>query len=775
MSPVQISKRLPRTRVRRQLETNVRLVEADGGRLPVERVQLESADRCPDLRQKVCSRLRGDGRAATPSPWHDREIVVSPAQGTLRASADGDGWHARLAKTDDAWLDLSVPTEAAVAADLLQKALVVYFEQSGRYWWLSESTRYWYDDRGVTREDDVALVPRISLATCHVGVGRLGVVFDGGSLLHTAENVAELLQSGSRRRFDQLRGKQDERRGTLIYDTGKPRRTKCYFNDYVDDTCGSSGVIAFGQERYDSLYDYYRERHPSLSVSADDAIVSVSFEWGKRPVLVAAKLLHLRLKLDPQQLPPRLRRMSLPPGERKQRVQGWWTPDAEARVAQTGGRLHHGLWRPSSDESEQLSPPTLLFGGGKTVGPPKATTLREYQRYYRHRERMLREYGAYRFEPTASRDIWVIVPPLGGDWTQQVQDAFIESLQNDLSHITKTPLRLRIVAARSARAVSEILADKTPASCLVVFDKRELDGAAYYLLSQELRDWRLKRIGRRTIERAWRGRHDPRDNKQGKRAERAWNDIAFHTVLDLLDQVGTIPWRVANAPYDACLAVDVSESKRYCGLSMLLCRDPKAYSGCDGFWRYLDVWNKTDTRRETINAVRLEDKVATVVDAFPGARFSLMSSVLVLRDGRECSDEPAAIRRGLERWMRRGVLSQSADIHLVDYHKRTVKELRMWNVAGQDTENVLEGRAVYLGDSALVCPTGAASLGSGATAEPCLLVAREGADVRRAAAAVFTFAQHNYLSPGRAYRDAQPMRDIDHELKRRMAMEVRLR
>ena len=50
---------------------------------------------------------------------------------------------------------------------------------------------------------------------------------------------------------------------------------------------------------------------------------------------------------------------------------------------------------------------------------------------------------------------------------------------------------------------------------------------------------------------------------------------------------------------------------------------------------------------------------------------------------------------------------------------------------------------------------------------------RKGSDIRQAAAGVFALAQHNYLSPRVAYRDAQPIRDLDRELEQRVAMEVR--
>ena len=143
----------------------------------------------------------------------------------------------------------------------------------------------------------------------------------------------------------------------------------------------------------------------------------------------------------------------------------------------------------------------------------------------------------------------------------------------------------------------------------------------------------------------------------------------------------------------------------------------------------------------------MADKIANIPDALHGLRFSPLRSLLVLRDGHECGDEPQAINRAFDLWKKIDMLAQGAAIDVVDYHKRTVKDLRMWRVFEEETTNVLEGRAVFLDQgTALTCLTGAATLGRGGTADPVLLVGREHSDIRRAATGVFALAQHNWLS-----------------------------
>lgn len=264
-----------------------------------------------------------------------------------------------------------------------------------------------------------------------------------------------------------------------------------------------------------------------------------------------------------------------------------------------------------------------------------------------------------------------------------------------------------------------------------------------------------------------------RSQEERSRADSHWRDVVYHSVLDVLDQMDAVPWRIASWPYDACLAIDVAAERRYFGLSLLVCRDPQKFPGATGFTRVINSWPKADVDRETINAIHLEDRIAEIVEQLCRRRFPELQSVLVLRDGHVCAEEGSAIDRGLDRWMRTGILSQSARIDVIGYQKRTVKDLRMWS-GESESGNVLEGRTIYLGkNTALLCCTGAASLSSKATAEPCRLQSWKGSDIRRATAGVFALAQHNYLSPKVAYRDAQPIRDLDRELEQRVAMEVR--
>ncbi len=320
MRNVQVSETVSSSGLLESVETNLRLVEWNDGVIACRRVLVESADRSPDLRQKICSRLCADRIVAVPYPGKSSELLVAPPNGSVRSEAHGDGWCAKLRPDPSASrLELKDGRDRTAAVELVQKTIVTALEHSGDYWWFSESTRYWYGFQAVASDDGIEMLPRISFATHEVGRNEIGIAFDFGHMFQSELTLADFLQDEKGvRRFNQLRGRGEGRRGTLIYDTDSHRRMKCYFNDFArDKTCEKTGVITIGNRRYDSLFHYYQSVRPGLGVRADDPVVYVNFENLGRPVPVAAGLLKMRVHLDPCFLPPSMRRLSMPPSERR--------------------------------------------------------------------------------------------------------------------------------------------------------------------------------------------------------------------------------------------------------------------------------------------------------------------------------------------------------------------------------------------------------------------------------------------------------------------------
>src|SRR5262249_49113666 len=154
-----------------------------------------------------------------------------------------------------------------------------------------------------------------------------------------------------------------------------------------------------------------------------------------------------------------------------------------------------------------------------------------------------------------------------------------------------------------------------------------------------------------------------------------WWDTLFHSALDTLEQMDATPWRLRELPYEACLAIDVSENRRYFAVSLLVCRA----EGREPAWfRRTDVWTKPDHQHAAINPRWLADKVVEALGTYRGPRFAPLASLLALRDGRLCGGEDRALDEAVEWLMREGRLSPGAAVDVAEVHKKTVKGLRAW-------------------------------------------------------------------------------------------------
>lgn len=624
------------------------------------------------------------------------------------------------------------------------------------------------------------MIRRVAFSTLAVSNHGIGIALDFGHLFQTERTVDMFcgydVTSSERQRlrdtFDRLRGRRDRRKGTLLYNTGS-RVTTCYFSHFEEDaTCKDVGPLEFAGSRYESLYHYYRTERPRLHVEPDDPVVYVSFPTMKGEKPVAAKLLRLRVNLDPGNMPRVLRtRTTIPPDVRSRWSEQVWSALPKKRIQENGFRVSSQLWRPGDEAHELLPCPTLIFGQGRQVNSPANQLREDYKTYYRTRREKVQRGGIYRFDENAGRDLVIVTPLDSSRWSAKLQKAFVDDLVSEVDHLAGRRFRARVVRAEGCDRIVEALKREKPSVAVIVFDDR--NKATYSVLSHELSPWIIKRITRRTLERAFRELQNARSDVSRRRAERSWNDLLFHSAIDVLDQMGATPWRLQGWPYEACLAIDVSEQRRYFGLSLIICRDESHWPS---FYRVTRTWPKGDHQYETIAATLLTDKLeslmAELLEAAGG--FDPIDSLLVLRDGRDCGDELSGIDDGLDRWRSLAALRSESVVDVASVLKRSVKNIRIWRRADTRVRNVLEGQALYLDDrTAVVSCTGAATLPARGTAEPIVLQAHNAGDIRRIARGVFALSQLNYSSPAKAHRYPQPLREVDVELRDRVDHDMR--
>jgi hypothetical protein len=517
--------------------------------------------------------------------------------------------------------------------------------------------------------------------------------------------------------------------------------------------------------------------YPKLILRPDDLVAYVSFHGLAHPVAVPAKLLRMRVMADEEHSYRGLAQFkTLPPERRREVAQGTWERCRPAVERMLGCPIAAELWTPAEDRCELLSCPDIQLGRGRTVTAPCRATVDEYERYYRQRLDKLRGGGLYYYPEAVERKLFLVTPRTRRSWTEALQTTLLGDFTRVIQDISGARFSLSAVREDDPERIIEVLGRTAeqqggPGTAVVVFDEQSAGGAAYYLLSHELSAWHLKRLTKGEVLRKWNARQTARDVQGRCKAERRWQDMVTLSVIDTLDQMGAIPWRIGDWPYEACLAIDVGEGRRHFAMSVVICRGPDRVPALA---RISESWPKGDHQRESINPVILRDKIVQTFGGCDDPDFAPLRSLLILRDGRVCEGEGTALDQAIDRLRQKGRLEQRAPVDVAEVHKKTAKHLRMWLPTARGCANVLEGQTIYLdGKTALLTCTGAATVSRTATADPCLLVLRRGQDIRPVARGFFALAQLNYTSPSKAQRLAHPLRETDARLQQRMAEDMR--
>ena len=223
--------------------------------------------------------------------------------------------------------------------------------------------------------------------------------------------------------------------------------------------------------------------------------------------------------------------------------------------------------------------------------------------------------------------------------------------------------------------------------------------------------------------------------------------------------------------YEAQLAIDVGWDRRYFALLSLFagqnrCAHPSVLNTL--------VETKPDTKHETINKVVLKDAILKLFQQLKRRHFDPLRSILVIRDGRKCGLELESIAQAKDELIQSGFLEKNGCVDTADFHKQSVKNIRMWfNHSGQ-ISNVRESTAFMIDAKTVVLAnTGAATLSQG-TVEPVMLVAhQDNIDISSIAQDVHSATHLNWSSPRVAQRLPIELKRTDEELTNRASQEIR--
>jgi hypothetical protein len=242
--------------------------------------------------------------------------------------------------------------------------------------------------------------------------------------------------------------------------------------------------------------------------------------------------------------------------------------------------------------------------------------------------------------------------------------------------------------------------------------------------------------------------------------------------LDVMQLLDVVPFRIDGAAlHEAQLAIDVGYDRRYQALSLLVMREQ---GRSPDFKITRKVEHKPDSQHEVINPRLLSDQIVELFNAsLPHVREPL-ESLLIIRDGRLGGQEVKGIDEALKVLIESGKLSPQAQVDLVELHKDTLKNIRLWEVDSSTVRNPLEGSLIQLnGDVVVLASTGAATLHQG-TADPLQIVGGgRCARIIDAARSIFAACQLNWSSPRKAQRLPLPLKVTDEELDARLAQEIR--
>ncbi len=648
--------------------------------------------------------------------------------------------------------------------------------------WKLDGYRVWYEPTPFQTAEDIAAYQRFEISSIAIeGVG-IGIIVDISTAFFTVPTVADFFRESLskaekerlREQFEHLSARKSGLKGTLLYNFERGHYT-CYFDSFCQGvTTATTGVIRLQGQNYESLRDYYKLKH-GVSVGPDEPVAKVSFRGIDRaqPVLAGA----LRLRVANEALPDDLKNVDkVAPKDRCEEIERFWTRLGDIPFGEGLPKVERSFWRPPKNKTILLKSPDLAFANGQILQAPLNSHVGDHRAYYRERDALLDEVGCLRVPPALTRVLHVAVPEKAGE---AIANQLAEDITERLSRWTRIEIMPEVVPYKTVEeALTQLRRETKPGVVLFVFEDE--DPATYHNLAYELKDWRIKRMTYANLRRfanqfrfSTKGHNGSSGRTVATYVPKGWKSFVKMTSLDLLQQMDCIPWSIASSlHYEAQLVIDVGEDRRQFALSLLICRPG---SNEPSFRIDSVVPIKSDTKHETINEIVLCDEIVRLCKRATIAGFQRLRSMLVLRDGHECGREMDAISNAQAKLIESGFFEKDPGVDTVDFHKKSVKGIRLWDRDGSgEVRHCLEGTPLLVDARTVVLVnTGAATLTQG-TAEPIMLVSRgEGNDMKAVAEYVHATSQLNWSSPRVAQRLPLSLKRTDDELKNRAAQEIR--
>lgn len=747
------------------VETNIRIVEPGTNLYLWTRcAKITTQDPSAEMREKIRNKFAGQGLAAVYCPIR-KQFLVLTQRSISRLEVKEENWIIQVVDGGrNQRLQFSYSeNDALLLAQLIERHLLIQIKRRSKMQTF-DSPRIFQDTKPFKTAEDIDAYRRFEVSALPIqGVG-VGISVEISTAFFTHNTIADFFredisdheQQRRQEDFESLSQRQRGQKGTLLYDLDNKQR-KCYFDQFLQGvTCTATGTLYVDRQTYSSLLEYYQHKQSQLKIDPNDSVAMVSFPRMNQSRPVAAKLLRLRVMND--SLPKSLKQVDkIQPWERVRLINSFWQRLGNDLLGNGKPRVSRYFWQPRFRKVIDLLPPALQFADGFTLAAPEKRSSSEFQTHYRQRLPLLHKVGCLEVPISMERTIHFAIPT---KVTEETRGRLIMDITEHLKQLTKNQITPEIVPYNTLDEVfSELNGQSKHGIIVFVFDDQSPE--TYYKVARELPNWRVKRITLRELKKQF-GKFKSTGNHRG------WNSFTEMIILDVLQQLDCVPWGFKDEPlYDAHLAIDVGRNKRDFALSLFT------------FHPYLRirtiVQSKIDSKHETISADILHDEIMKLFKKeAERSDFQVPCSLLILRDGRECGNELEGINKAKKELIEKGILAETAEVDVIDFHKSMKKGIRLWErIRENRIEQILESTAFFLDSHSVVLNTTGAPTRYPGTAVPVMLEGRsDNIDMVRVTRAVYASTHLNFSNPSDAQRLPLELKRTDDELKSRDAQKI---
>ena len=755
------------------METNIRIVKYGNNLiLSARKVSISKADLTSDELHTICTLLKNKKIAATPyaenNPYflliQSNEVFNSLEIELENSKNKGTKFSVVLTATADIIkLEIKNPDQRKLMEELYLKRSQINILQKTNFKIIKKSPNVYYDINPIEKEEDhesdIVAYRRFFVFAEYIEGQGLGFGVDIGNSYFTRSSVEEFYASGNQNRFHFLKERQStEYKGTLLY-KGPNGYSRCYFDRYDGrTTIANTDPFSHGGIKYSNSYDYFKRNYPYFPLNETDKVAFVSFK-GMGTLPVPAKCLFLAVATE--NITDEFNQDRYTPQQKKNLIDGFWNK-IKLPFGFNYVDLNKNYYVPKEDGGTFDLPP-IMYGGKQALNPPPGKNPYLYKKYYLNKYFKLRENGCYYVPPVMEREIHFIYPE---ETSILTSNRLVDDMVKDVALLTKKNIEAIDHTYKKGEHLSAIYDLKNnydQGTVVFVFDNH--DPSVYYNISQELQGWKIIRLTKQELVRKY---NKLKNHPKGKGY---WETYISLNAFKIVTELGCIPYVFkAKLEYNAQLIIDVSEKYSFFGLGLLIYKEGMPTPVFD----YI-IKPNPDSKNDLINTHMLEKYLTELLSShLETLKKYGINKLLALRDGIENKSEYDVFLKVIKNLKAKDLgLAEDFDFAFIEYHKKSLKSIRLFDFQNGEFRNPLEGSWFKINRrSAILMNTGEGTLTQG-TSSPVLIKSNyKDIDLIAVLKDIFLTSQLNFGSPRVAQKITYLAKRIDDLLKEKRAQEV---